>query len=68
MKTNFEELRDNKMLDPEFRVKYAFAKEKLEIDLMLDSIKESVNQKKSPITIIRRIDKLSKHIYNISLM
>jgi hypothetical protein len=46
MKTNYEELRDEKMQDPEFRIKYLFAKEKLDIELMLDSIKESVNLKK----------------------
>ncbi|MBM2813745.1 MAG: hypothetical protein HW421_507 [Ignavibacteria bacterium] len=68
MKTNYEKLRDNKMKDPEFRVKYLFAKEKLDLELMLDSIKESVNQKKSPNTIIRRINKLSRHIHNINLV
>ena len=68
MKANYEELRDSKMQDPEFRVKYLFAKEKLEIDLMLDSIKESVNLGKSPISINRKLNKLSKYIYNISLV
>ena len=68
MKTNYEELRDIKMQDPKFRVKYLFSKEKLDIDLMLDSIKESINQKKPPNAIIRRINKLSKHIHNISII
>jgi hypothetical protein len=68
MTTNYKELFEKKMQNPEFRVHYLFAKEKLDLELMLDSIKESVHLKKSPNTIIRRINKLSKHIRNINLI
>lgn len=68
MKTNYEELFENKMLDAEFRVQYLLAKEKLEMELMIDSIKESIKQNKSPNAILRRVNTLSKHIHNISLM
>lgn len=67
MKTNYEELLENKMLDPEFRVQYLLAKEKFDLELMIDSIKESIKLKKSTNTIMRRVNTLSKHIHNISL-
>ncbi len=67
MKTNYEELLENKLLDPEFRVQYLLAKEKFDLELMIDSIRESIKLKKSANTIMRRVNTLSKHIHKISL-
>ena len=66
-KTNYEELLENKMLDPEFRVQYLFAKEKFDLELMINSIKESIKLNKSTNTIMRRVNTPSKNIHNISL-
>lgn len=68
MKTNYEELFENKMLDPEFRVQYLLAKEKLDMEMMIESIKESISSNKSSSTIMRRVNALSKHIHNISII
>ncbi len=67
MKTNYDILFESKMLEPEFRVQYLLANEKLEIELMIDSIKESIKSQKSQNTIMRRVNTLSKHINNLSL-
>jgi hypothetical protein len=68
MKTNYEEYFESKMQDPEFKVQYLLAKEKLDMELMIDSIKEGIKQNKSQNTIFRRINKLSKHIHNFNVI
>jgi len=42
MKTNYEKYRDEKLRNPEFQVKYAFAKEKLNLKIRIDPMKESL--------------------------
>ena len=68
MKTNYETLRDEKLKDPEFRARYFFAKEKLDLELMIDSIKEGVRLHKPSTVLIRRINKLSKHVSNLNML
>ncbi len=67
MKTNYEELFEEKMQNPEFQIKYIFAKEKLEIELLIDSIKESIKLNKPATTTMKRINKLEKHIELLSV-
>lgn len=67
MSTNYDDLKNEKMKDPEFRAMYYFAKEKLELELMIDSIKEGVTLNKSPKALMRRINRLSQHIQRINL-
>lgn len=67
MKTNYEKYRDEKMSKPEFQVKYAFAKEKLNLELMIDSIKESLEQEKETKIIKRRLNKLARYVTQLSL-
>lgn len=67
MKTNYELYRDQKLQDPEFRAKYLLAKEKLNIELMIDSIKEGIEQEKSNTVIKRRLNQLSNYISRLTL-
>ena len=66
MKTNYETYRDEKLDNPEFRAKYAFAREKLNIELMIDSIKEGLGEEKEPKIIKRRLNKLAKYVTQLS--
>ncbi|MFH1050114.1 MAG: hypothetical protein V1779_04180 [bacterium] len=67
MKTNYEKYRDEKMSKPEFQVKYAFAKEKLNLELLIDSIKDSLEQEKEPKIIKQRLNKLARYVTQLSL-
>lgn len=67
MKTNYEKYRDKKLQDPEFRAKYLLAKEKLNIELMINSIKEGIEQEKSNTVIKRRLNQLSNYISRLTL-
>ncbi len=67
MKTNYEEYRDKQLENPEFRLKYLLAKEKLNLELLLDSINDAVEKQSSAQTLKRRIIKMRKHIVALSL-
>ncbi|HPI19522.1 MAG TPA: hypothetical protein PKY56_04060 [Candidatus Kapabacteria bacterium] len=67
MKTNYEEYRDKQLENPEFRLKYLLAKEKLNLELLLDSINDAVEKQSSPQTLKRRIIKMRKHIVALSI-
>lgn len=67
MKTNYEEYRDKQLENPEFRLKYLLAKEKLNLEFLLDSINDAVEKQSSPQTLKRRIIKMRKHIVALSL-
>ena len=67
MKSELEMYKDDKMLNPEFRAKYFLAKEKLNIELMIDSIDIAIEKKNSYITMKRRVNKLRNHISTLSL-
>ncbi len=67
MKTNYEEYRDKQLENPEFRFKYLLAKEKLNLELLLDSINDAVEKQSSTQTLKRRIIKMRKHIVALSL-
>ncbi len=67
MKTNYEKYRDEKLDNPEFRAKYFLAKEKINLDLMIESIREGLEQEKESKVIKRRLNKLSKYVSQLSL-
>ncbi len=67
METNYEKYRNELLKNPEFQVKYYLAKEKLNIELMLDSIDEAITQKSSILTMKRRVSKLRNYISTLNL-
>jgi len=67
MQTNYEKYRNSKLADPEFRAKYVLAKEKINLEIMIDSIKEGIEQEKAPQIIKRRLNKLSRYVTQLSL-
>lgn len=66
MQTEYEKYSDEKLSDPEFKIKYLLAKEKLNLELMIDSIDEAVEKKSSYQTVKRRIATLRKHVATIN--
>ena len=67
METNFEKYRNEMMQNPEFKAYYVLAKEKLNMELMLDSIEDAIDKNQSQLTMKRRVSKLKKYIAAISL-
>jgi polyhydroxyalkanoate synthesis regulator phasin len=67
MATEYEIYRDELLKNPEFKIKYLLAKEKLNIELIIDSIDEAINKKSSLQTMKRRISKLRKHVAAMNL-
>ena len=67
MKTLLETYRDEQLEPPEFKLKYMLAKEKLNLELMLDSINEAVEKQNSNRTIKQRISKMRKYIATLNL-
>ena len=67
MKTEYEKYRDQMLENPEFKAKYLLAKEKLNLEMLLDSIAQAVDNKSSYQTMKRRISKLRKHIASLGL-
>lgn len=67
MQTEFEKYREKLLEEPEMKLKYLLAKEKINLELMLDSINEAVEKQSSYSTIHRRLAKLRKHISALSL-
>lgn len=67
MKSEIEIYKEEKMADPVFMAKYLLAKEKLNIELMIDEIDDAFEKNDSHSTMKRRINKLRKHIAALSL-
>ena len=67
MKSEIEIYKDEKMADPVFRAKYILAKEKLNIELMIDDIDNAIEKNDSHQTMKRRVNKLRKHIAALTL-
>lgn len=66
-KTNYDILKEDLLKDSEFAAYYAFSKEKLSIELLLDDIKESVKKDNAKTTTLRKIRNLSRHIGQIAI-
>ncbi len=67
MKSELEQYKEKRMEEPEFRAKYILAKEKLNLELMIDAIDDAVKNKNSYLTLKRRVNRLRKHVAAISL-
>jgi hypothetical protein len=67
MRTNYEEIRDSILNNPEMKANYIFASEKLNLELLLDSVRDSVVKGRQPETILRKINKMSDYINKLAL-
>jgi hypothetical protein len=67
MESDYEEYKNKQLENPDFRVKYLLAKEKLNLELMVDSINDAIIKRSSQLTLKRRINKLKNHISAMSL-
>jgi len=66
-KTNYDILREESLKDKEIAAYYAFAKEKLNLELLIEEIKDSVKKNNSQNTTLKKIRNLSRHIGNIAI-
>ena len=67
MQTEYEKYREKILDSPEKKLKYLLAREKINLELIIDDIDEAVEKQNSYKTIHRRLAKLRKHIAAISL-
>lgn len=67
MQTDYEKFKDSLLEEPELKLKYLLAKEKINLELMIDSIDDAVEKQSSYSVIHRRISKLRKHIATLTL-
>ena len=55
------------MLDPEFRVQYAFAREKAKLEIYMEKLKEDINKDTDKKVLIKRLNHISKYIRHIAV-
>ncbi|MBX3044634.1 MAG: hypothetical protein KIT33_16035 [Candidatus Kapabacteria bacterium] len=67
MITQYEKYRDERLQDPVLKAKYLIAKEKLKLELLLDSVDEAITKQSSLSTIKRRTAKLRKYIEELAV-
>jgi len=65
--TNHEKYKQELLSNPEMQAKYLLAKEKVHLEMMLETLKEQVRESKSRKTILGQITKISNRISGIHL-
>lgn len=66
-KNNYQEYLDKQMLDPEFAVQYALAKEKIKLEIYLEKLKENIEQEADKKVLIRNLNKITRFVKHIAL-
>ncbi len=64
---NYQEYMEKQMLDPEFRVNYAFAREKVKLEIYMERLKNDIQNDTDKKLIIRKLNFISKYIKHIAL-
>lgn len=64
---NYEKYLSEQMLDPEFRVQYAFAREKAKLEIYMEKLKEDINKDTDKKVLIKRLNHISKYIRHIAV-
>ncbi len=63
----YEKYLSEQMLDPEFRVQYAFAREKAKLEIYMEKLKEDINKDTDKKVLIKRLNHISKYIRHIAV-
>lgn len=61
-KTNHENFRDELLKNPELKAKYFLAREKIKLEMMLETLRNQVIEEKSRKTILGQISKITNRI------
>lgn len=64
---NYEKYLSEQMLDPEFRVQYALAREKAKLEIYMEKLKEDINKDTDKKVLIKRLNHISKYIRHIAV-
>jgi hypothetical protein len=67
MKTEYEKFVEEKLSDPEFKIKYLLEMEKLNIELLLYSVKESIEENQDKKIVINKLNNVFEHLNKISV-
>lgn len=61
-KTNHEIYRDELLADPELKAKYFLSREKIKLEMLLETLRMQVMEDKSRRTILGQITKISNRV------
>ena len=65
--TNHEKYRDELLLNPEYKAKYILSREKIKLEMMLETLRTQVIEEKSRKSILGQITKISNRVSQIYL-
>ncbi len=66
--TNFDQYLQTQLEDPEFRAHYSLAREKARLEMLVETLKQHVEEEKSRSTILRDVKRIEQHLSRISLV
>ncbi|OGU15454.1 MAG: hypothetical protein A2X61_07755 [Ignavibacteria bacterium GWB2_35_12] len=66
-KTNHEKFRDELLSNTEIKEKYLIAREKIKLEMMLETLKYQIIEEKSRKSILSQITKISNRVSQIYL-
>lgn len=66
-KNNYEIYLEQQLEDPEFAALYALSKEKVQLEIYLEKLKENIQQEVDKRIIIRNLNKITKFVRHIAL-
>jgi hypothetical protein len=66
-RTNYEKLRDDILTEPELKAKYILSKERIKLEMMLETLRLQVMEDKSRKSILSQITKISNRVAQITL-
>lgn len=53
--------------DPEFRARYALAREKVRLEMMLETLREHIEMQVDRKTLLSDVRKISKHLQKVAV-
>lgn len=66
-RTNHEKYRDELLLNPELKAKFILSRERIKLEMMLETLRLQVIEEKSRKSILGQITKITKRVTQIYL-
>ena len=65
--TRHEQYLAKQLEDPEFRARYALAREKVRLEMMLETLREHIEMQVDRKTLLSDVRKISKHLQKVAV-
>jgi hypothetical protein len=66
-RTNYEKYRDELLSNPEYKARYVLAREKIKLEMMLETLRLQIIEEKSRKSILSQITKITNRVSRIYL-